>query len=147
MPPSDSPSVREVYERIEMLDIKQTIAMTLGAIAALIVPLVTDDHQLNTLEWFNLGLGIVGAISTYVVPNLDTTVGRYAKQVVAGLVAALTLLPTLTADGVTFGEWLQVIVIALGAAGVIALPGPVWTNATPVRGPVRTVRRQVPPAA
>lgn len=133
-----------------MQDIKKTIAMTLGAIAALVVPLLTTDHALSPVEWINFGIAVLAAISTYVIPNLDITVARYAKQIVAGLLAVLTIVPDLIGSGFTLSEWLQVLVVFLGAAGVIALPGPVWTNATPVRGPVRTVRHrrvEEPPAA
>lgn len=124
-----------------MADIKKTIAMALGAIATLVIPLVTTDHALSPVEWINFGIAVLAVISTYVIPNLDITIARYAKQIIAGLLAVLTLVPDLIGSGFTLSEWLQVLAVFLGAAGVIALPGPVWTNATPVAGTVRTVRR------
>jgi hypothetical protein len=123
-----------------MADIKKTIAMSLGAIFALVLPLVTTDHALSPVEWINFGIAVLAVISTYVIPNLDITIARYAKQIIAGLLAVLTLVPDLIGTGFTLSEWLQVLVVFLGAAGVIALPGPIWTNATPVAS-TRSVHR------
>lgn len=128
-----------------MSNVKKAIAATLGAIAALVVPLVSTDHALSPVEWLIFGTAVLQAISTYLVPNLDVTIARYAKQIIAGLLAVFTLVPDLFGNGFTLSEWLQVLFVFLGAVGVIALPGPVWVGATPAtsvsvnQGGVRTV--------
>lgn len=50
-------------------------------------------------------------------------VSRYAKSVVAALVAGLTVLAAaLTDDAITPAEWVQIAVAVLGAIGVYAVP-------------------------
>lgn len=92
-------------------------AVVLAAIAAALV-----DGVLTPDEAVNLAILTLGAFVTYVVPNLDAGVGRYAKLIVASITAGLTLLASSLTDGVTLAEWLMVGAAVLGAFTTYALP-------------------------
>jgi D-arabinose 1-dehydrogenase-like Zn-dependent alcohol dehydrogenase len=49
--------------------------------------------------------------------------GKYAKAIVAVLIAALTVVYTAVTDGAITGqEWVQIALAGLGALGVYAIP-------------------------
>jgi len=95
----------------------QIVAVILAAIAAALVDgLITPDEAVN------LALLSVGAVATYLVPNLEAGVGRYAKLIIAAVTAGLTLLASSITDGVTLAEWLMIGAAVLGAFTTYALP-------------------------
>ncbi len=56
----------------------------------------------------------------YVAPNVAGA--AYTKAVLAALMAALTLAVNLIDGGLSGTEWLQLLIAALGAVGVYAVP-------------------------
>lgn len=93
-----------------------------AVVAALAAALVATQGPIDTAVLIQLGVVTATAVGTYVVPNLDAGVGRYAKAIVgvvgAGLTATLPLLVgPLDAQAVAV-----VIVAALGSLGVGVVP-------------------------
>lgn len=93
-----------------------------AVVAALAAALVATQGPIDTGVLIQLGVVTVTAVGTYVVPNLDAGVGRYAKAIVgvvgAGLTATLPLLVgPLDAQAIAV-----VIVAALGSLGVGVVP-------------------------
>lgn len=100
-------------------------AKYLAAVATVIVAgagAALADNTITTAETVNLAIIGLGAVLTYVVPNLETGVGRYAKMLVQAFTAGAVLLQSSLIDGVTAGEWLQVAAAVLGTFTVYALP-------------------------
>jgi peptidoglycan/LPS O-acetylase OafA/YrhL len=113
---------------------KAILYVALAAVTVLVTAL-TDNH-VSVEELLNLAIVLLGAIVTYLVPNLDEGVRRYAKGIVACLTAALVALASFLTGGVTLSEWMQVVVAALAAVGVVIVP-----NASP--SPARTVNQTI----
>lgn len=108
--------------------------MVVATVLSAIVPLLTNGG-LTVANWINVALVGVGAISVAIVPNLSAGVGQYAKAAVAVASAVLTLLVSLLPGGLSTAEILQLVIAALGAVGVVALPGPQHPAAPSVTGP------------
>lgn len=90
-----------------------------ATIASAIVAAMTDGG-VTTAEWINVAIGGVGAASVFAAPNVPGA--RYSKAILAALAAVLTFLVSAVAGGVSPAEWLQILVVALGALGVYAVP-------------------------
>ena len=97
--------------------IVQIVGVVLAAVAAALV-----DGLLTPDEAVNLALLSLGAIATYLVPNLEAGIGRYLKLIIAALSAGLTLLASSLTDGVTLSEWLMIGAAVLAAFSTYALP-------------------------
>src|SRR5690348_9683712 len=93
------------------------------AIAAIIAALV--DDRIDFTEWLNVGVMALGAVAVLGAGNLPSGVWRYTKAIVAAASTVLVLWQSLASGGMTSSEWLQLAVAALGALGVLAVPGPV----------------------
>lgn len=91
------------------------------AVVGVLVTALTDD-LITVDELVNIGIIGVGAIVTYLVPNLPEGVGRYAKVIVTFVIAALVALQSFLTDGVTTTEWLQIAVAAFAGIGVYVTP-------------------------
>lgn len=92
------------------------------AVAALVAGLV--DDRLDFTEWLNVGIMALGAIGVLGAGNLPAGVWRYTKAIVAATSAVLVLWQSLASGGMTSSEWLQLAIAALGALGVLSVPGP-----------------------
>lgn len=91
--------------------------VVLAALAAALVDgLITPDEAVN------LALLTLGAIATYLVPNLEEGAGRYLKLIISAIAAGLTLLASSLTDGVTLSEWLMIGAAVLAAFSTYALP-------------------------
>lgn len=99
-------------------------------IAAVLVVLgaALTDQAVTQIELVQIGIAFVTAVGVYLVPNLTAGPARYAKSAVGFAGAGLAVLVTVLADGVTYSEWITVVLAGLGAVGVTVLP-----NATRVR--------------
>lgn len=89
-------------------------------ISALVAALA--DGAISAEEGINVGITGLGAIVTYVAPNLPSVAGGYLKLIVQALTAGAVLLVTLIIGGVTIGELLQIGNAILGVFVVYALP-------------------------
>jgi hypothetical protein len=105
----------------------KAIAQVVATVIAAIIPAVVDGF--TPVEIVNVVLIGLGAIGVGVVPNLTAGVAKYAKAIVSITTAVATLLVSYFADGsyhLTTSEWLQLLIAALGAVGVVAIAGPQW---------------------
>ncbi|MGW4484347.1 hypothetical protein ACWEOE_10965 [Amycolatopsis sp. NPDC004368] len=129
--------------------IGKAIAQLAATVLAAVVPLLIDG-SLSNLEVLNLILLAASSALVAVVPNLSAGTAKYAKGIVAVVLAVGTLLTTFLTAGTAIGtgEIIQLVLAALGAVGVIGLPAKQFP-AVPVRGldPLyaEDVNRNVPP--
>lgn len=104
-------------------------AKAAAALAATVLSCVlaalTGDGSIDPTEWINVIIAGVGVVSVYVVPNVASGIAQYAKLAVSALTAVLVLAQSMISDGISGTEWIQLALAALGALGVVALPGPV----------------------
>lgn len=103
------------------------------AVVAVIVTALADD-VITTSELINIAIIGLGAVATYLIPNLSNGAGQYLKSGVAFLAAGLVAVQSFLTGGITTAEWLQVAVAAFAGIGVYIVP-----NEAPrtVRGAVR----------
>jgi hypothetical protein len=99
---------------------KSILLVIASAVTILVAAL--SDNVVTVPELINVGIAIVTAVGVYFVPNLEAGVARYFKFIVALLGAALTALASFVSDGVTAAEWLQILLSALAAIGVVIVP-------------------------
>jgi drug/metabolite transporter (DMT)-like permease len=107
---------------------KFVVQVLATALVALIAAL--QDDRVDAAEWINVVLAALTAVAVLGAGNTTEGVWRYTKVIVASAGAGLTLLASFVSDGgvVTASEWLQVLVAAAGAAGVLAVKGPRLTE-------------------
>jgi drug/metabolite transporter (DMT)-like permease len=107
---------------------KFVVQVLATALVALIAAL--QDDRVDAAEWINVVLAALTAVAVLGAGNTTEGVWRYTKVIVASAGAGLTLLASFVSDGgvVTVSEWLQVLVAALGAAGVLVVKGPRLTE-------------------
>ena len=91
------------------------------AVVGVLVTSLTDDVVTQS-ELINVGIVGVGAVATYLVPNLDAGPAAYLKGAVAFLVAGGVALQSFLTDGVSTAEWLQIAVAAFAGIGVVIVP-------------------------
>lgn len=105
---------------------KSIMYIALAAVAFLVT--AAADDLLTLDEILNLAIVVLGAVVVYLVPNLPSGVGAYAKTIAAFATAAIITLLSFLTDGVTVTEWLQVLIAAFAGIGVYIVP-----NETPQR--------------
>jgi cadmium resistance protein CadD (predicted permease) len=86
-----------------------------------------SDGVVTPVEYVNIGIALLTAVTTYLIPNLTGAVSKYAKTIVAFGGAALTALAILVAhsadwSGVSSNDWLGILLAGLAAIGVYILP-------------------------
>lgn len=105
---------------------KAIVAIAMAALTALVAAL-TDD-QLTVVELVHVAVAVVTAVGVYLVPNLPSGVGRYAKALVAIAGTALqAAVPLLTEGSIGVSGWLIVILAALSAVSVGIVPNSGYT--------------------
>jgi hypothetical protein len=101
-------------------------AAALGALAAAL----TGDNHIDVSEWSNVILMTAGAAAVLAAPNVPGA--RYTKAVVAVVVAlAAPAALSLVTDGISWTDVWQLAAAALGALGVVSMPGPVLLRWAP----------------
>lgn len=103
-----------------------------------------EDDAFTLEDRYVLGIAFVNAIVTYIVPNLTGSIASMAKALTnAALVALAFFVKAQTGDGeISMAEWIDGIVLALGAAGVLVTMGPVWNATNTLRtGPAGSTTR------
>lgn len=78
------------------------------------------DGRISNVEWINVAIVGVGAAGVYTAPNVPGSL--YTKTILAVLTAVLASLASFITDGISQPEMMQLVVIALGAVGVYAVP-------------------------
>lgn len=91
-----------------------------GAYAAL-----AGDGVFSTDEQINCILLALGSIGVLGAGNLPAGVWSYMKGYVAAATAVATIAVSAVSGGINDAEWIQMGLAALGAVGVVRLPGPV----------------------
>lgn len=94
-----------------------------GAVASLLVAFLSDN-TITLHEWILLGGSFAVAVNMFVVPNLDAGLSKYAKAVVAAVIALFSILLVVIPGGVSTAEWIQVGIAVAAAIGIPALPAP-----------------------
>lgn len=108
-------------------------SQVLATILAGAIPFFSNNAGLTGVALVNFLLMALAAINVGVAGNLTGTVGKYAKGFIAIGTAVGTLLVSLFADGsyaLNTTEWIQLILAALGAVGVVGFRSPQY-NASP----------------
>lgn len=111
---------------------KAIVAALIAVITA--VHAIVSDEVVTGSEWIQISIAAVTAISVYLVPIFEYA---WMKTAIAVLLAALNVLVTLIADGVTSGDLVQVLLSALTALLVAFAPArsDPPQNPTPVSRP------------
>lgn len=115
--------------------VKAIVAIVAAALAVL-GSAMTDD-QLTSVEVVNVALAFVTATGVYLVPNLPTGPGRYAKAIVAVVGGGGQVLVLILSDGlgftqVTIADWITVLLAAIAALGVGVLPNAKLADVEPL---------------
>ena len=80
---------------------------------------LSDGHFTN-VEYVGLVVAAATAAGVWLAQNAPTNMA--AKAVVAVVGAAAAFLATTIADGVSAQDWIQLLILAVGAAGVYVTP-------------------------
>jgi hypothetical protein len=97
---------------------KSLLAVLVTAITAIVAALT--DNTITTVEWINVALAAGAAAAVFTAPNVPGA--RYTKGILAVIMAVLTFFVSAVTDGISTAEWLQSLIVAAGALGVIAVP-------------------------
>ena len=98
-------------------------AQVLATVLAAVLPALTDN-EFSVYEQINCLIIGLGAISVLGAGNLPEGVWKYTKFYVSVATAVAVTLASLLSGGITGAEWIQIVLAGLGAAGVVAAPGP-----------------------
>ena len=94
-------------------------AIAIAVVSSVSVAL-TGDGKIDHVEWINIAIAAVGAVSVYAAPNVPGAM--YTKSILAALTAGLTVAASLITDGISPSEWGQIIIAGVGALGIYAVP-------------------------
>lgn len=99
--------------------IAQVVAAGLTALV-----LALSDDRVDTSEWINVVIAVLGAVGVVVAGETLTGAWSYAKTWVSAATVGAIFLQSAITDGVAGSEWVQLIIVVLGALGVAVAPGP-----------------------
>lgn len=95
-------------------------AAVVATILVALIAALSGDGVIASTEWVNVAIAGVGAAAVFAAPNVPGA--RYTKAILAVLAAVLTVLSSAILGGIDTTELLQILVVALGAVGVYAVP-------------------------
>lgn len=95
-------------------------AMVAATVLSAVLAAMVGDSIISPQEWVNVAILGVGAAGVFAAPNVPGA--AYTKSVLAVLAAVLTVLASVIVGGVGTAEIIQMILAALGALGVYAVP-------------------------
>lgn len=84
-----------------------------------------SDARIDNQEWVLVGLGVLMAFNVWATANLPQY--NKMKTYVAAAIVVAGALHTFIVGGVSMQEWVNLVVLGLGALGVAATPQPVTT--------------------
>lgn len=99
----------------------KAVLAAVGAVLVIVASAVTDNN-VTVDEGVMIGVAVVNAFTTYIVPNLDSGVAQHAKAIAAGLLAVLAGLTGWLVDGMAYGDWVNLVIAFGTAAGVFLAP-------------------------
>ena len=103
--------------------LKNRKAWAMVAVAVLAYLYTALTNGMTPAEWTIVVSTAVAALGTYVVPNLETGLGRYAKTAVAFLLPALGVATAQIAGGLSPQEWIEAILAGAAGVGLVASLG------------------------
>ena len=78
------------------------------------------DNVLSLTEFLTIAISLVGALTTYVVPRLQTM--PWLKVLLAGVTAALVFAVSALVDGsISSQEWVMIFIQLLAGLGIVAV--------------------------
>lgn len=98
-----------------MKQYSKLIAQVAGTVLTALLPLVTLGH-ITATQWVNVAIVAAGACHVFTAANVPGA--KYSKFIVSLVTAALTVLSSAIIGGISTGEWIQIAVAVLSAAGV-----------------------------
>ena len=107
----------------------KSLLMVVATVVSALIVALGGDQAIDSVEWVNVAIAGVTAAAVFTGPNVAGA--TITKFVLAALGAVLTLLVNVISDGVSLSEWLQLLVAALGALGVYAIPNRQGHTVTP----------------
>ncbi len=107
---------------------KSVVAVIVAVLSAVGAAL-TGDETISNNEWVNVAIAGVTAAAVFAAPNVPGA--RYTKAILAVLGAGLAVLASAILGGVTYTEWIQIILAGAGAVGVYAKSNSVGTVVHP----------------
>ncbi|MET0495210.1 MAG: hypothetical protein ABW000_18975 [Actinoplanes sp.] len=119
------------------------------AVATLIVAnqAISDDH-IDAVEWVNVGIALLTAVSVHIVPLTPQAKGR--KTAVAVSLAVLQVLTTTITGGIDMSEIILIGITVAGALGIGVAPARSATQAVgwgPDKTPAPATPDAVEPSA
>lgn len=96
---------------------KAVVAVIVTVLSAIGAAL-TGDEVISNPEWVNVAIAGVTAAAVFAAPNVPGA--RYTKAILAVLGAALAVMASAIIGGITYTEWIQIIIAGAGAVGVYA---------------------------
>lgn len=99
----------------------KSVFAALGAVLVVAASALTDNH-VNADEAVAIGIAVVNAVTTYIIPNLSAGSAEFAKTVTAGLLAVLTGLTGWLVDGMSGADWINLVIAFGTAAGIFLAP-------------------------
>jgi phosphatidylserine synthase len=105
---------------------KKLIWPVLATVAMAIFTVIQEsmsDDRIDNQEWVLVGLGGLMAFNVWATANLPQYTRM--KTYVAAAIVVAGALHTFIVGGVSMQEWVNMLVLALGALGVAATPQPV----------------------
>lgn len=101
----------------------KSIAAAVAAVLMALQPLLVPGHGAWTLvDTLTTAIAVLGAGVVYVVPNLEGTIGQYAKQIVGAMIAAAESALLLADGGITGPEVVTIALAVFTFLGVAAAP-------------------------
>lgn len=119
-----------------MSEIGKTIVSFVWAVVSIIIPMVSGDHHIDSVESVMIITAVGNNVIVYLVPAFPQF--KSAKTVVTAVLAGAAVLQLAVASGgfggMDLNDWYQVIAAALFTLGVWYAPA---TSRGAVNGPVR----------
>jgi len=105
--------------RYILMNYAKAVAAVVATVLTAVVAALGGGISPN--EWVNIAIAGVGAASVFAAPNVPGA--QYTKTILAVLAAVLTFLASLAlGGGLSQADVLQIVIVALGALGVYAVP-------------------------
>jgi hypothetical protein len=99
-------------------------------------PTLFDDWRLTgTAEWCLFLAAVANAFLVWVVPNMKSGVAKHAKGIVAIIVAATAVVPTLALDGWSNDDTIAIVALIVGAIVTPVIPNKGYVYARKIASP------------
>lgn len=98
----------------------QVVATIISAVVA-----AMQNGSLSTAAWINVVIIGLSAVSVLGAGELPAGVWAHTRTYIAGASAAAVVIQSSLNGGISTATVLQAVIAALGAVGVLAVPGPV----------------------